>query len=168
MNFRTTWNYTQLGVAVCIISHDLLALMFSGSKDFFLPGILTSRGRSRLLMPSEKNSCHSVHSSGGSCSTTPAGGAVKNSPSRTISSHVSHANSCTQGFQKAVVFSLAVWWERESPRQGNDHLSTDTFNLHPSTRGPNCSTPGNDCKWITVFQLVRWRLWLLKYHVTTR
>lgn len=90
---------------------------------FHLPVTFTKRGKSKLWMPWEKNSFHSLIRFTGRLPVVSRVVESKKALSSQARSQLTQANSCTSGTEYSAWFSLVVW--RDENETGK-HISTRT------------------------------------------
>ena len=76
---------------------------------FHLPVAVTKRGKSKLWMPGEKNSFHSLIRFTGRLPVVTRVVESKNALSSQAKSQLTQANSCTSGTEYSAWFSFVVW-----------------------------------------------------------
>ena len=95
-------------------------LIFNGSHYsslFHLPVAVTKRGKSRLWMPGEKNSFHSLIRFTGRLPLVPRVVESKKALSSQARSQLTQANSCTSGTEYSAWFSFVVWGNKKIGKQ---------------------------------------------------
>lgn len=102
----------DLNIQSCFLFLTFQQVIFNEShyySVFHLPVTVTKRGKSKLWMPGEKNSFHSLIRFTGRLPVVSRVVESKKALSSQVKSQLTQANSCTSGTEYNVWFSFVVW-----------------------------------------------------------